>query len=170
MQLGSALKSITILEELKEAQFDRISAISTVEEYGAGDTIFSESSLAKNLYALQKGKVALQMQLNVANMLRRRVTVDLVTPPGVFGWSAVMESRPYMLGAVCLEPTVVLAIDGGGLRSLMMQDYEMGYLLMGKLIKVVASRLEEARQLLICERMITAIPEPETPTRAFSRK
>ncbi|MBI2853425.1 MAG: cyclic nucleotide-binding domain-containing protein [Chloroflexi bacterium] len=154
MKHKQVLRLSVVFEELKEAQVDKIMCLCQAEEYEAGGTIFSEKSPAKNLYVLEKGKVALQMhRLVEPGQLGGRVTVDIVAPSEVFGWSAVVEAHPYTLTAVCLEPTEVLAIDGARLRALMAEDHDIGYLMFRRLIRVVACRLDEARQLLVSERM-----------------
>lgn len=153
MDTKQVLKTCHVFAELSEAQVEKVTGLCRVESYEAGETIFAEASSARKLYVLEQGKVALQVHLPaLGGRQGRRVTVDIVTPPEIFGWSAVVESHPYALTAICLEPSKVAAVDGTMLKSLLAADHEIAYHVLRKLISVVASRLDEARQLLISER------------------
>ncbi len=52
-----------------------------------------------------------------------------------------------------------VSISGAKLRWLLEDNPKIGYELLKGLIKVVASRLEETRQLLIADRSLTLKPE-----------
>ncbi len=149
------IKACSVFESLSDADLEKISGVS--REYEAGNTVFSVGDLADELYMVEEGKIALQIQLPVAHQpqLSRRVTVDLVTRGEVFGWSAVVEPHRYTMTAVCLGPTKVFAIDGVLLRALLSNDHHIGYKVLNHLIKVVASRLDETRQVLVSERLVS---------------
>ncbi len=146
-----------VFKTLGDGDVQRIADISTVEEHAAGSTVFREGTPSEKLYLLQNGKVALQMQLP-SNQAQagRRVSVDIVTQNEVFGWSALVEPHRYTLMAVCLEPTKVVAIDAFKLRSMMDGDQRVGYELLRQIIRVLASRLEESRHVLVSERLGSA--------------
>ncbi|MBI4337688.1 MAG: cyclic nucleotide-binding domain-containing protein [Chloroflexi bacterium] len=155
MEHKQVLRTCQVFEDLDEAQAGKIGGLCRMEEYEAGAAIFTVNGPAKDAYVLEAGKVALQMKLpRSLGQQGGRVTIDIVTPSELFGWSACVEAHSYMLTAVCLEPTKVLAIDGTGLRSMLTGDHDIGYLVLESLIKVVARRLDEARQLLISERQL----------------
>ncbi|MBI2957450.1 MAG: cyclic nucleotide-binding domain-containing protein [Chloroflexi bacterium] len=154
MTMKNALKECGVFCTLGNADLDQIEKFSSVEDYQAGATIFTEGTSSQKLYVLQSGKVALQMQLPNQSRVGRRVSVDIVTRNEAFGWSALVEPHLYTLMAVCLEPTRVVAVDAGKLRSLLDEDKRVGYELLKRLIGVVASRLEETRHVLISERLM----------------
>ncbi|MBI4300768.1 MAG: cyclic nucleotide-binding domain-containing protein [Chloroflexi bacterium] len=150
------LKECHLFDGLNGAALDRIADLAQTKEYDAGATIFSEGSPADDLFIVASGRVALQMQLRTAlPQSSKRVTVDVVGPHDVFGWSAAIEHREHSLAAVCLEPVGALAIGGPKLRSLLKADQQIGYEVLSGLIKVVASRLDETRHVLISERMVS---------------
>lgn len=125
-------------------------------EYEAGATIFKEGDVAQELLVLQEGKVALQMTLPRAEAeTSRRMTVDVVNKNEMIGWSAIVEPYIYTMSAVCLQKTKALSISGTKLRILMQDNQKVGYLVLQGLIRVVASRLNETRQLLVSERLLT---------------
>ncbi|MBI4297770.1 MAG: Crp/Fnr family transcriptional regulator [Chloroflexi bacterium] len=154
MTSKQVFKECPVFDSLSEADLERLAAISLSQEWGAGVTIFTEGSPAKDLYVLERGKVALQMQLPSAQpQFSKRITVDVATKGDVFGWSAVVEPHKYTMSAVCLEPTKALAMDGFKLRNLLKGDQRVGYEVLSRLIGVVASRLDETRHVLISERL-----------------
>ena len=145
-----------IYEPLSDVELDSIASISQSKEYEAGATIFNEKGPAEELYVVEKGKVALQMQLLLSQpQLTKKVTVDIVNPREVFGWSVLVAPYRYTLTAVCLEPTSVLATDGIKLRALIDNNHRIGYQVLNQLIKVVASRLDETCHMLISERLLS---------------
>ena len=147
-------KDCPLFDSLFDADLERLDAISSPQEWGPGGTIFTEGNPAKDLYVLERGRVALQMQLpSTQPRLGRSITVDVATKGEVFGWSAVVQPHTYTLTAVCLETTRGLAIDGFKLRNLLKSDHRIGYEVLGALIRVVASRVDETRRLLISERL-----------------
>ena len=156
MTAKQTLRECQLFQALSDADLDRIVNISRPKEYEAGSTIFSERSTAEELYVLEKGRVALQMQLPLVQpQLSKRVTVDVVSQNEVIGWSALVEPHRYTLTAVCLEPTNALALDGIKLRTLLQDNHRMGYEVLSRLIGVVASRLDETRHVLISERLVS---------------
>lgn len=149
------LKECRVFEALSDADLEKVAALAVPREYEAGTTVFTVGSPAESLYVVEQGKVALQMQLPLAEPLgARRVTVDVVTRGETFGWSAVLERRRYTLTALCVEPTRVATIDGMKLIALLQENHRIGYEVMSHLIDVVASRLDETRRILVSERLV----------------
>ena len=101
---------------------------------------------------VQEGKVALQMMLTKTAPGGRRITIDTVMPNEIVGWSTVVEPHIYTLTAVCLQSTRVLSISGNKLRWLLQDDKALGFEIVQELIKVVASRLDDTRRVLLSER------------------
>ncbi|MDO8688552.1 MAG: cyclic nucleotide-binding domain-containing protein [Dehalococcoidia bacterium] len=156
MRSKPALRECPVFEALDDAELDRLEALSGSKEYEAGTTVFTEGSVAEALYVLERGKLAIQMQMPMSQpQLSKRVTVDIVTANEVFGWSAVVEPYRYTLTAVCLEHSKVLAIDAVKLRTLLQDDTRIGYEVLSRLTGVVASRLDETRHVLISERLLS---------------
>ncbi len=154
MTSKQVFKECSVFASLSESDLDRIAGLAQPTDWEAGVTLFGESSPAKDLFVLERGKVALQMHLGGGQTQRaKRVTVDVVTKGDVVGWSAVVEPYKYNFTAICLEPTRLLGIDGARLRDLLRDDHRIGYEVLSRLIQVVASRLDETRHVLISERL-----------------
>lgn len=157
MTMKQALKECPLFATLTDNDLDKIAAMTSEREHEAGETIFQEGAAAGELYLLLEGKVALQMTLpggQSAAETVKRVTIDIVSEHQVFGWSAVVAPNLYTLTAVCLQRSRMLVIDGGQLGKLMTADTNLGYLVMQGFIKVVATRLDDTRQVLLSERTV----------------
>lgn len=151
-----ALRECPVFEALDDAELDRLEALTRSNEYEAGTTVFREGGVAEALYVLERGKLAIQMQIPMSQaQLSKKVTVDIVSANEVFGWSAVVEPYRYTLTAVCLEHSNVLAIDAVKLRNLLQDDTRIGYQVLSRLTGVVASRLDQTRHVLISERLLS---------------
>ncbi len=160
MVTKQVIKDCHVFEALSASDLENIVSISQSREYAAGATIFVEKSTAAELYVIESGKVALQIQLILPKpQLNKKVTVDIVSSNEVLGWSVFVEPHKYTFSAVCLEPTKVLAIDGNKLKELIYGNFRIGYEVLSQIIKVVASRLDETRQLLISERLLSSEPQ-----------
>ncbi|MEE8372279.1 MAG: cyclic nucleotide-binding domain-containing protein [Dehalococcoidia bacterium] len=149
-----AFRECEVFQALGDADLEQLLSLAVEREYEAGDAIFHQGDVAKDLLVLQGGKAALQMQLSVElPRMSKSVTVDIVTNNDVLGWSAIVEPHFYTFTAVCLQRVNVLAIDGIRFRALLQDNNNIGYVVMNGLIRVVASRLDETRRLLISERL-----------------
>ncbi len=156
MGAKQVLRECEIFSTLSEAELEKVASSGLEKEYEAGTTIFQEGDGAEELLVLQEGKVALQMTLPRAQaQMSRRITVDVVTKNEVVGWSAIVEPYVYTLTAVCLQKVKALSISGNKLRWLLRDNPKIGYEVLKELIKVVASRLDDTRQVLVSERLFT---------------
>lgn len=156
MKMEQVLKECRLFSTLSGAALEKIASLAVEKDYDAGTTIFREGDSADYLLVLEEGRVALQIALPEApGGMVRRGTVDVVTKNEVVGWSAIVEPYIYTLTAVCLQKTRVLSISGVKLRGLIRDNQVIGYEILKELVKVVASRLDDTRQVLISERSLT---------------
>lgn len=154
------LRECSVLEPLTDDQLAKILTLAADKEYEAGTVIFQQGDYAGELFVIQEGKVALQAQLPTTQpQMSRIVTVDLLTTSDLLGWSAVVEPHVCTLTAVCLQRVKVVAFGGTRLKSVLQDDPPLGYQFLDGLIKVVASRLDDTRRLLISERLWSPTPE-----------
>ncbi len=158
MAAKQVLKECEVFSTLSDAELEKVSGSILEKEYEAGTTIFQEGDNAEELLVLQEGKVAVQMTLPKAQLeMSRRITVDVVTRNEVVGWSAIVEPYMYTFTAVCLQKVRALSISGTKLRWLLRDNPEIGYEVLKGLIKVVASRLDDTRHVLVSERLLTGL-------------
>ncbi len=149
-----ALRACEVFSALNHDELRKVASSALEKQYDAGTVIFQEGDSADELLVVEEGKVAVQITLpETLGQMRRRITVDVVNRNEIVGWSALVAPYIYTLTGVCLQAVKVLSISGSELRQLVRDDYSIGYKLLKQLTKVVASRLDDTRQVLISERL-----------------
>lgn len=154
------LRECKVFSALTDTELEKVASSVIEKNYEAGTTIFPEGSSAEELLVLEEGKIALQMTLpRESGQMSRRITIDIVTNNELVGWSAIVAPYRYTFTGVCLQKVKALSLSGSKLRMLLQNEPKIGYEILKELIKVVASRLDETRQLLVSERLWTAQSE-----------
>jgi CRP-like cAMP-binding protein len=155
MTIKQVLRESRVFSALSDAELEKVQSLVIEKQYEAGITLFKEGDSATELLILQEGKVALQMTIPKGQAhWSRRITVDVVPRNEVVGWSVIVEPYVYTLTAVCLQNVKALSISGIRLRNLLQDNPEIGFAVLGGLIKVVASRLYDTRRVLVSERLL----------------
>jgi hypothetical protein len=85
-----------------------------------------------------------------------QVVIDIVNRREAFGWST-FEPHLHTLSAFITEPTKVVAFEVSKLRALREEDCEMAFGIMKGITRMLASRLNNARVLLIGERALSTL-------------
>ena len=134
------LKSIILLSHLTDPMLEKLTDITMTAEYKAGDYIFKEGEYARYLYAIIDGKVGLELE-KTANTT---VLIDTVGRGRTLGFSALVdtEQKKYTPHAKAMTDTKMFLWDVAELEQLFYQDYEMGFLFMKRIAKIVKSRLQ----------------------------
>lgn len=154
MTTKQSLKECGVFSTLRGQELELVASSVLEKQYEAGTIIFQEGDEATELLVLQEGLVAVQMELSAAQaQMSRRITVDIVAANEVVGWSAIVEPHIYTFTAVCLQKVRALSLSGNKLRWLLRDNPGIGYEVHKGLIRVVASRLDDTRRVLISERL-----------------
>jgi len=134
------LKSIIMLNYFKDSMLDKLSNITNIEEYRSGDYIFNEGEDAKNLYALIEGKVRLEIDKKYTT----RISINDITQSMVFGFSALVdtEKKAYTTYAKAITDVKLYKWEVTDLETLFNQDFEMGFLFMKEIAKIIKTRLQ----------------------------
>jgi CRP/FNR family cyclic AMP-dependent transcriptional regulator len=143
-----ALRDCELFGELNDAELSEIAALAREESYPAGAIIFTEAEPADNLCILQEGRVAMQIQLRSMTQMSGEVTVEVVKPGRIFGWSALVKQRRLTATAQCLEDVRVVAVKGQALNQLFERNAHVGFVVMKRLADVISSRLRLIRERL----------------------
>ncbi|MCK4362904.1 MAG: cyclic nucleotide-binding domain-containing protein [Dehalococcoidia bacterium] len=143
--IKEVLASSELFKGLTDEELEKVAALGRAEVYEKGTTLFTEGSVAKDLYIIQVGKVAMEISLSPTPSMGKQVTVDTLSKGQICGWSAVGGTPAYILTARALEPVRVITIDGGRLYTLLKEDYYLGYRVMARMAEVVHSRLRHIR-------------------------
>lgn len=149
------LKECDVFSDLNDDQLKKLVAISKEKTYAPGTLLYKIGDPSTHLNLVEKGKVFLQM---IADMGPARppmsFTADVVTRRHAFGWSAFDEPNLHTMSALIADPTTLITFKGDKLKALMDQDPQMGFQIMKGLTRLLASRLNQARILLINERAL----------------
>ncbi|MBI2860745.1 MAG: cyclic nucleotide-binding domain-containing protein [Chloroflexi bacterium] len=159
MTAREVLKNCLVFSGLSDAQLDKVLNLTSEKEFEAGACMFQEGDSADELFVIREGKVALQMTLNHDSGMSRSVSVDIATAGDAIGWSALVMPYVFTLRAVCLQKVKALSINGSSLRWLVDDEPDIGCQVMRGLIKLVASRLEDTRRVLVSERLLPLVSE-----------
>ncbi|MCL4458402.1 MAG: cyclic nucleotide-binding domain-containing protein [Chloroflexi bacterium] len=139
------LRKTDVFVGLTDEQLESVAAIAQEEVYEPGAIIFSEHDIAKNLYIVEDGRVAVQIPVDK----HRRATIHTVTNGLTFGWSALVEPYRFTASARCVEPSRVITIDGAELGKLFEGDCRMGFIVMSRIAMIISGRLRDTMLQLI---------------------
>ena len=134
------LKSIKQLSYLTDSMLENLATITDIIAYKAGSYIFKEGDDAKSIYAVIDGKVGLEIDKNSST----RILIDNITQGMMLGFSALVdtEEKKYTTSARVLRDTKLFAWRSEELEALFSRDYEMGFLFMKCIAKIVKTRLQ----------------------------
>jgi CRP/FNR family cyclic AMP-dependent transcriptional regulator len=144
------LQGFDLFEGLNEDELKAIAALGHEETFDEEEMIFEEGTEAKHVYLLEEGRVVLRFRLPLKE-LTRETTIETLSKGEAFGWSALV--KPYRLTAmaICAEQVKCLVFERTELEELFEQNNHIGYMVMGNLSRVIASRLRDVRLQLIRE-------------------
>ena len=140
-----ALRKSDLFEGLSDDELAAIAKMAREEMYDVGAIIFRENEVAKNLYIVREGRVAILIDIGRG----KQTVIDTVCRNGSFGWSAMVP--PYVLTgtAKAMERTRVIVLTGQDMRELCRMNCGTCYTIMEKLATIISSRLKDTRLQLI---------------------
>ena len=154
------LKDFAFFKDFSDDQLNKLASLAKEENHLAGAHMYQKGDVARSLYLIKDGKVALFMDAEMGhNKPPMKVTVDIITKGESMGWSAVVEPYSYTLAARCLDDTKFIAFDAFQLRKLMEEDCALGFKIMQAVAKVISARLTHTRIILVGERGLSVLTE-----------
>ncbi len=140
------LRKIPWFQELREDHIRKIASISRIRPMKAGEVIFREGDTHESVYIVLQGRVGLEMYVPH----RGRVRFYTAETWELFGWSSVTPNvHLRTAGATAVLDGALLKVDAAKLDEACEQDHDLGYLVMRRLSRVVASRLQVTRLQLL---------------------
>jgi CRP-like cAMP-binding protein len=107
--------------------------------------VFSEDTPADRFWLIQRGRVNLDTHVPG----RGDVVVETLGPAAVLGWSWLFPPYRWHFGAVAVENTLSIELDGPGVRQLCARDPALGYELSTRFMQVMVDRLQATRLRLL---------------------
>ena len=137
------LRSVRILSNLNDAMLKKIKSVTVVKKFKKNEYILKEGDYAEFLYAIADGKVVLEVNIQPDHPIR----IKDISKDRSFGISSVADSdnRTYIADVKAIEDTTVFCWKSSDLEKLFYQDYEMGFLFMRNVGKILKNRLEVKR-------------------------
>lgn len=136
------LERFDLLAGLPRDALEEIARLAKEEKHASNTMLFNEESPAEFLYLLVSGKISLEKYVQLGNTgTPRRATISVIGPWQAVGWSSLVSPYIYTSSGICIEDTVVLAIAGEGLRTLMSKQPAAGYEFMSRVATITRSRL-----------------------------
>ncbi len=138
--LTKVIKKIPIFDGLTEVQIKDLESLFSLCESAEDEVIFNQGDVANNLYLIVDGCVAIRYKPDDGEVL----TVSQIEAGGVFGWSAAFGSGYYTSEAYCVRSAKLLSVSGEALKRFHDKQPETGKLILERLAKVIAERLQRA--------------------------
>ncbi len=133
------------LSGLTDKQLDKLSYWSKRSVFHAGARIFEEGGRADRFWLIKEGHIRVDTHIPG----RGSVILETLGPGAVLGWSWLFPPYRWHFGAVALETTLAIELDGPGVRELCASDCALGYQLVSRFIEVVVDRLQSTRVRLL---------------------
>ena len=144
------LKQFELFRGFTPEQLEALVSICRREEYDSGATILSEGAQANAFYAIEAGRVAIEMRVQFGERgISRQATTQLLRGGQYLGWSTLVPPYTYTGSAISLEPSTLLVFDGDKLRELADQDHHLGYRFMQIITRSVATHMMRTNNILI---------------------
>lgn len=130
-----ALGRAELFEGIETETLRDIAQVTETQEYEEGDVLYRLGDGAENVYVLVSGRV--RFTLGVGN--RGQTSGSIMSGHMVLGWAALVDDQPRRVAtAECLEDSVVLAINGNGLKAVLERRPHCGFLVMRRLAAMIA--------------------------------
>lgn len=130
---------------LADADLELIAGCGRNEAFPVGTRILREGEQADRFYVLRTGRVALEL----AGPERGPITIEVIGPGDVLGWSWLVPPYRWHLDATALEEVHAIGLDGACLRDKLAADPRLGYELLQRFARIIVDRLQHARLRLL---------------------
>lgn len=133
------------LTGLTDHQLQRLSLWSRRSMFHAGNRVFREGYPADRFWLIQHGRVNLDTRIPG----RGDVVIETLGGGAVLGWSWLFPPHRWHFGAVAVETTMTVQLDGPAMRALCERDPALGYELSTRFMQVMLDRLQATRLRLV---------------------
>jgi toluene monooxygenase system ferredoxin subunit len=132
---GSALRAANLFKGVSEETLAALEALARRETYNDQGTIYDIGDPADDLYILESGRV----EFVIGREDRTSLAGFMLRQGEAFGWAALLEDHPRRIAkAACLDPSVVLRLNGGAVLDVLKSDPASGFLVMRQLSLLIA--------------------------------
>ncbi len=136
------LRQMNCLHILRDEQLDKLASLTEIQSYAKDIYVEQEDEIAQALYIVLRGRVSIEIKIP----LDRRVSVYIVRPGDLFGWSAAVSPHTVTASSLCLEPCELIVFPREPLLRLLEEDIPLKASLMEMITHVIRHRLKDTRQ------------------------
>ena len=145
----------SLFEDLDSALLSWIADQAFVQTCAAKEYLFTQGSIADQLYLLIDGRIGFAYHDTGDN---HDVFLRVIEGSGEpIGWSALVDPRRYRINAQALEASHVVGIPGDTLQKLCEQQPQVGVRIMQRILQIIRSRLRFMRVRLVANRYDTEV-------------
>ncbi len=141
------LAGVSLFAGLEQEQLQRLAAIAASREYGRGDAIFQEGDPAHGLYAVLQGRV----RVYKSSPAGKEQILHVFGAGEPFGEAALFMGCTFPAHAQALEPSRVLFIPRDELRTLLAQDPDLAFSMLGLLSARLRGFVHKVEELSLKE-------------------
>jgi toluene monooxygenase system ferredoxin subunit len=135
---ASALRSSPLFKGMGDQTLRSLEACARRETFDVPATLYDIGDLADDIYVLESGRV----EFLIGREDRTSLAGFMLRRGEAFGWAALLEDHPRRIArAACLEPSVLLRINGAQALQLLEADPASGYRVMRQLSQLIARQL-----------------------------
>ena len=133
------LKSILLFGYLKPDMLNKIERITKLVEYKTGQYLYREGDVAEHLYAVIEGRVVLEISQHSSSKIR----IAHIPPQHTFGIECLIDTRARqcITDARAIADLKVFRWRSADLERLFYLDYELGFIFMKRLSKILKTRI-----------------------------
>ena len=131
------IKNSQLFWNLSDAQIDKLEDLCEEQSFQAGLRLFNEGDAARNIYIVEKGKIALEMEVRIGSRTRKQAVIDVLSNNEVLGWSALSNVPVSTMSATAVEDSRLLVFDGQRIHQFCDEDTELGYKVLQELVQLV---------------------------------
>jgi len=140
-----ALRKSDLFGGLSDDELLAVARIAREETCEAGTQIFAENEVARTVYVVREGRVAILVGVG----LERQAVMSVVTKGGSFGWSALVAPYIRATTAKAVEKSRVVTIASEALHELRQGKCCAYYTVIERVAALAFNRLKETRLQLI---------------------
>lgn len=146
MAIVDVLVRLPIFKDVPRDVLIRLAEHAHTQTFEINDVIVHQHDDAHDIYFLLSGSVQFLISFQGADDMLVGTTHDYGAP---IGWSVAREPHRYTASVRCEEPCEVIHMPRSALEQIIEQYPEAGYDILRHLAAAVATRLEQARDLLV---------------------
>jgi len=143
MEIQKALEECDFFRGLEKSHLQEIAGLGRLEEYEPGQYIYRQGESGEYIYVVVEGHVHLERSLDLGSR-KGSVVIAMLGKCKVFGcWSTLLgKPHKYMSSASCHKGTRLIAMKGSELRSVMLRNSSMGFIVLENLCLTLRERIQ----------------------------